>query len=200
MAAAVVVARLELLQADEIFGVDDRLLHGAPAFAGRMAGEIFAPHGEGLRVFLLPVVDLAQRPAGLGQFFAIFPARVLQEVLERGHGLVIVGQVELTLGDLQVGGPGQFVRGKAVDEILQRRDAPAEIFVVAGLGAVPRLGQVEGRLGRPITANVAGTLRVPSAPAARGLAARCRRPLNSSRQALRASGSLPAASRHSPSR
>ena len=145
-----VVARLELLQGDEVLRVDDRLLHGAPALVGRMAGEILAPYGEGLRVFLLPMIDLAQRRTGLGQFLAIFPARVLQEVLERGHGLVGVAQVELTLSDLQMGGPGQFVRGKATDEIFPRRDAPAEIIVVAGIGTVPRVGQVESRLGRPI--------------------------------------------------
>ena len=59
-------------------------------------------------------------------------------------------QMELALGDLQMGRRGQFVRGEAADEVLQGRDAAAQIFVVAGLGAVPRLGQVERRLCRPI--------------------------------------------------
>ena len=87
----------------EILGVDDRLLHGVPALVGRVAGEILAPGGEGLGVFLLPVIDLAQRQAGLGQLLAILPTRVLQELLERGHGLVLVAPMELALGDSQMG-------------------------------------------------------------------------------------------------
>ena len=149
-----VVAGLELLQADEVLGVDDRLLHGAPALVGRVAGEILAPRGEGFRVFLLSVIDPAQQRTGLGQFFAIFPARVLEEVLHRGHGIVVAAEMELTLGDPQMGSAGQFVRGEAAEEILQGRDTPAEVLVVAGLGAVPRLGQMESRLGRPILGDI----------------------------------------------
>ncbi len=121
---------------------------------GGMAGEIFVPHGEGFRVFLLPVIDLTQRHTSLGHFLAIFPARVLQELLERGHGLVVMGQVELTLRDSQMGGPGQFVRGKAVDEILERRDAPPQVFVVGRLRTAPRLGEMESRLGWPIMLDI----------------------------------------------
>ena len=163
LAAAVVVARLELLQADEVFGVDDRLLHGAPAFMGRMAGEVFAPHGEGLRVFLLPVIDLAQRPAGLGQFFAIFPARVLQEVLERGHGLVVVAQVELTLGDLQMGRSGQFVRGEAVEKSSRAATPRRRSSSLPGWGQCHVSAKWKAASAGQSCGRHAGTLRVPSA-------------------------------------
>ncbi len=146
----VVVARLELLLADQIFGVDDRLLHGVPAFVGRIAGEILAPHGEGFRVFLLPVIDLAQRQRAWGSSLQSFQRGSCRNCWSVATASSSWARWSWLWAICRWARSGQFVRGEAADEILQGRDAPAEIFVVAGLGAVPRLGQMESRLGRPI--------------------------------------------------
>ena len=106
-----VVARLEPLHGDEILGVDDRLL-AALQFSLAACAEVFSPDGEGLGVFLLTLVDLAQYPAGLRLLCVVFPAGVLQETLERGHGLVVAVQMELALSDFQPGRSRQLVFGE----------------------------------------------------------------------------------------
>ena len=201
-----VVARLELLQADEILGVDDRLLHGAPAFTGRMAGEVFVPHGEGFRIFLLPVIDLAQRPTGLGQFFAILPARVLQEMLQRGHGLVIMRQMELALGDLQMGRRASSCVGKRLMKSSRAATPRRRSSSLPGWGQCHVSARWKAASAGQ-SRKAAGTIRLPSAlpsdftfPSPPGTGGTDATVFNNSRQAFRACGSLPAASRHSPIR
>ena len=98
LVGGVVLLGLQLLGGHQVLGVDDlAAARRSTALCGGILHQVVAPRRERLGILLLQLIAAAQQVSGVGNLLAVLVARVGQELLQRGHGVVVAPALDVAL-------------------------------------------------------------------------------------------------------